>query len=117
MFFKLFNIIFFVMFNIFVALCGTLLYQKALENEMIYKMKIAYNAKEVNEIYNTDDYPQVQNPNPINKINKRANKDTVITNYDKLLHYWLEFTRSSLIFLHNLNSEFLSSLLPTIKKN
>ncbi|MDO8064157.1 hypothetical protein [Candidatus Phytoplasma bonamiae] len=118
MFFKLFNIMFFIMFNIFVALCGTLLYQKALENEPIYKMKISYNSEEIGAIYNKDDYPQVQNPNTINTIiHKMTKKDTVITNYDKLLHYWLGFTKSSLVFLHNLNSEFLSSLLPTIKKN
>ncbi|MDO8057105.1 hypothetical protein [Candidatus Phytoplasma gossypii] len=115
MFFKLFNIIFFIMFNICIALCGTLLYQKAVENEPFYKKKLEYNTRKINDVHNTEDYPQSQKP--IYEINKISTQDTVITNYDKLLHYWLEFVHSSLIFLHNLKSEFLSSLLPKIKKN
>ncbi|MDV3166150.1 MAG: hypothetical protein Q8807_00510 ['Waltheria sp.' little leaf phytoplasma] len=117
MFFKLFNIIFFIMFNICIALCGTLLYQKAVENEPFYKTKLEYNTRKNNDVHNTEDDPQSQKPIYEFKINKISTQDTVITNYDKLLHYWLEFVHSSLIFLHNLKSEFLSSLLPKIKKN
>ncbi|MDV3157350.1 MAG: hypothetical protein Q8889_00520 [Candidatus Phytoplasma australasiaticum] len=102
MFFRLFNMLFFIAFNIFVALCGTLLYKKALENESIYQRKIHLAMKIVDSYKNNNEL----------KNTLLDQKDFVITNYDKLLHYWLKFVNSSITFLHKLNSEFLNSLLP-----
>ncbi|MDV3141842.1 MAG: hypothetical protein Q8731_02195, partial [Candidatus Phytoplasma australasiaticum] len=102
MFFKLFNMLFFIAFNIFVALCGTLLYKKALENESIYQNKINFAARIV-DVYKKNDEL---------KDTMLKQTDFVITNYDKLLHYWLKFINSSVTFLHNLNNDFLTSLLP-----